>query len=359
MNMLRLVRFIIMLVMLTSPFLAGETSAKGELLADFSAPRSTHVSTSHFGAQNQLRISSFFRSLRSAFLIPTASAFCLLCTSSDPVVPYCSDPNDCTIDKGTEVVKTGITSIETTDSFSVYIQKVIVYVLGFLTLIVVILIIWAGFSILTAAGDDEKVKTAKKIIFRAVLGLLVIFFAWAITSFIIGDGTSTGKGLINHSSLIRGIGNPFRIDSAFAANDTRGFEYYRARINTIVESMGREITVDQKFSTKSLNLLKEAIEQSKDTFSDSKATFNNNLANEVLNQIELIKKFPDNEVYNERLIAALKDFVSKIQVGTITAKITATPASGNAPFTTTLRAVEARDPSGVTIPESNYIWWIR
>ncbi|MBI5765917.1 hypothetical protein HZA71_01675, partial [Candidatus Falkowbacteria bacterium] len=61
--------------------------------------------------------------------------------------------------------------------------------LGFLGLVAVILIIYAGFIWMTAAGDENKIERAKKIILGAVIGLIIILSAFAIVSFILGKWT--------------------------------------------------------------------------------------------------------------------------------------------------------------------------
>lgn len=58
-------------------------------------------------------------------------------------------------------------------------------VLGIMGVIAVVLIVYAGGLWLTAAGSDEKVKQAKKIIRTTVVGLLILGFAYGITTFII------------------------------------------------------------------------------------------------------------------------------------------------------------------------------
>lgn len=67
--------------------------------------------------------------------------------------------------------------------------------LGFLGILAVILIIYAGILITTAAGKDDQVKKGRKIITYAVIGLVVIALAWGIVNFIIkGIGASSGGG---------------------------------------------------------------------------------------------------------------------------------------------------------------------
>lgn len=57
--------------------------------------------------------------------------------------------------------------------------------LGFLALIVLGLILYAGFMWMTARGEEEKVEHAKETITRAVVGLVIIVAAWAITSYVV------------------------------------------------------------------------------------------------------------------------------------------------------------------------------
>jgi len=61
---------------------------------------------------------------------------------------------------------------------------VVKYLLGFLGLIAVIFILYGGFKWMTAGGNDDKVSDAKKIIIRAVIGLIIVFAAWVIVAFV-------------------------------------------------------------------------------------------------------------------------------------------------------------------------------
>jgi len=57
-------------------------------------------------------------------------------------------------------------------------------VLGLLVLVAVVMIIIGGFTWLTAAGNEEKVDRAKKIISAAVIGLIIVLLAWAVVIFV-------------------------------------------------------------------------------------------------------------------------------------------------------------------------------
>lgn len=56
--------------------------------------------------------------------------------------------------------------------------------LGLLAVIFVILIILAGYNWMMANGDDGKVTKAKDTIQRAVIGIIIIALAYAITQFV-------------------------------------------------------------------------------------------------------------------------------------------------------------------------------
>lgn len=59
------------------------------------------------------------------------------------------------------------------------------YIIGLFYFIAVIFTIYGGFTILTSAGDEEKVKKGKKIFLYAILGLIVIFLASQVVRWVI------------------------------------------------------------------------------------------------------------------------------------------------------------------------------
>ncbi len=57
--------------------------------------------------------------------------------------------------------------------------------LSLLGVLLVIFILYAGFIWMTANGDTKKVEKAKEILKQAIIGIVIIFAAYAITSFVI------------------------------------------------------------------------------------------------------------------------------------------------------------------------------
>lgn len=68
---------------------------------------------------------------------------------------------------------------------SVAIQSYVNYFMTFLYLIAVLYALWGWFQILTAWGEEDKVKKGKTILIQWGIWLLVIWLAWTIVKWIL------------------------------------------------------------------------------------------------------------------------------------------------------------------------------
>lgn len=76
--------------------------------------------------------------------------------------------------------------------------------LGFLGAILVILVIYAGFLWMTAAGEEQKISKAKKLLGNAIVGLVIILASYAIASFTVDsllEGTTNNTGGNNQACV--------------------------------------------------------------------------------------------------------------------------------------------------------------
>lgn len=78
-------------------------------------------------------------------------------------------------------------------------STIISIVLGLLGIIFIVLLVYAGFTWMTANGEEDKINKAKGTIMTAVIGLAIIIAAYSITYFVFdsinsaaGDGSSGG-----------------------------------------------------------------------------------------------------------------------------------------------------------------------
>ncbi|MDO8626083.1 MAG: Ig-like domain-containing protein [Candidatus Magasanikbacteria bacterium] len=78
------------------------------------------------------------------------------------------------------------------------VARIIRIALGLLGIVLLVLILYAGYLWMTAGGNEEKIAEAKKLITNAVIGLAIILSAYAIVGFIfkiLGVGSGTGGGI--------------------------------------------------------------------------------------------------------------------------------------------------------------------
>jgi PKD repeat protein len=297
--------------------------------------------------------------------LPEAAASCNIFNVEDcpdySQVNYCNsnDPNSsryCSINKGTDIVKDGVNDIEKGSKFSNYVQRVVSYLLMFLGIVGVIYIIYSGFVVMTSAGDEEKVKKAKGTIKYVAFGLLLIFLAYSIVTFLIGKN---GKGGIFNTAFL-----PSLIDTAYAdeASDVAisgTFEEYKRKIDSLAIDLDRQYKVDGKISDATLLRLKALVIGSMDTFPDTFAQSNTTLASSLVTAIEVVRKDPSSDTKVGDLAETLSSYFKNVRIPRIDGKAAATPAVGNAPLTVSLRAEEVKDPSGVVTPRGNYVWWMK
>jgi len=84
---------------------------------------------------------------------------------------------------------------------SLYVENIITAFLSLLGVIFIILMILAGYNWMTAGGDEQKVTKAKDTIKRAIIGLLIIMGAYAITYFVFANVPYGGGGSSYGSSF--------------------------------------------------------------------------------------------------------------------------------------------------------------
>lgn len=77
---------------------------------------------------------------------------------------------------------------QTSASYTGFLQtkagQIVGLVLSFVGVIFLILMIYAGITWMTAAGNEQQVTKAKSLMINATIGIIVVFAAYALTSFI-------------------------------------------------------------------------------------------------------------------------------------------------------------------------------
>lgn len=65
------------------------------------------------------------------------------------------------------------------------IAKMIVFLNGFIAIITIVMIMYAGFLVLTGGGDEEKTDRAKRTITYAIIGVVILLLSYVIYRFMI------------------------------------------------------------------------------------------------------------------------------------------------------------------------------
>lgn len=77
--------------------------------------------------------------------------------------------------------------ISTSQTLPAMVGNIINVILGFLGILLLVYMLYAGFLWMTAGGDEKKVTKAIDIIKQAVVGLVIIVAAFAISNFVLGS----------------------------------------------------------------------------------------------------------------------------------------------------------------------------
>lgn len=80
-------------------------------------------------------------------------------------------------------------AIPVTDTPSTIIGKVVGSALAFIGILFLILMIYGGIIWMMARGNEQEVAKAKDLIVSAVIGLIIVLSAYAITAYIGGEMT--------------------------------------------------------------------------------------------------------------------------------------------------------------------------
>lgn len=129
----------------------------------------------------------------------------------------------------------------------VIIARIIQIALTFLGVIALVLVIYAGFLWMTSGGEEEKISRAKKILRDALIGLIIILSAWAITTFVLnrlmdafgggGNNYTTSTPILN-SGL--GVMGACTVDNFYPENN----QHDVARNSSIMITFKEEIKLD-------------------------------------------------------------------------------------------------------------------
>ncbi len=111
----------------------------------------------------------------------------LICLTGILVLPYLVLAEDSAagpLDKLRDVGISGGYAPATETSLADTVGKIITAALSLIGVIFLVLAVYAGFLWMTARGNEEQVKKARDILTMAIIGLVIVIGAYAITRFV-------------------------------------------------------------------------------------------------------------------------------------------------------------------------------
>ncbi len=137
---------------------------------------------------------TYFTMIKKYFLSFLLGLF-LLAPVGAPALAQFNGLPDSTVNLGTVA---GEASLTADRSLPQVIGGFIRVALSFLGLIFLVLTLYAGFLWMTAGGNDDQVTKAKTLIGQAVVGLIIVISAYAISTFVIAaiGSATTGTGTL-------------------------------------------------------------------------------------------------------------------------------------------------------------------
>ena len=118
--------------------------------------------------------------------IIASSFFLLLFSFSAAVIPCAALTNDPleNLNKTAEITVLDRSAGSQEDFVQTLIGRLIGTILSFVGVIFLILTIYAGITWMLARGNDQEVTKAKNLLTDSIIGLIIVFAAYAITVFI-------------------------------------------------------------------------------------------------------------------------------------------------------------------------------
>lgn len=84
------------------------------------------------------------------------------------------------------------TGLDKNPGLAIFIGNVVEFILGFLGLLFLVIIVYAGVIWTTAQGDIKKVDKAKDMLKNGIIGLAIVFAAYAVQAFVVAALAGAG-----------------------------------------------------------------------------------------------------------------------------------------------------------------------
>lgn len=127
---------------------------------------------------------AFLPAAHAGFFDPIETAISNVFGPTKQQIPICPDSQNCSITTGINLLKGQIRDLIVNETASQYAQRVAGNIVAVLSIVGVLFIVYAGFLLMAAGGNEENSKKAKSIIVGVLVGYVIIFLAYSVVSFV-------------------------------------------------------------------------------------------------------------------------------------------------------------------------------
>jgi PKD repeat protein len=237
---------------------------------------------------------------------------------------------------------------------------IINYLLGFLGLVLVIVIIWAGVLMIFSGGDEENVTKGRKIILYAIIGLIIILLSYTIVNFLANITSKTPSSPLPSTSQ-SGSPNPSNSFSPNPSESPNPSQTTSPDINQLLQKIRDIEAMIQKLADGSITQeqIKKLQEEINELYNSSPKTIElERQIAQILKKFEELKNDPDNTALAKQIQELIKEFLTNVQkFPTIKAIIKAIPSEREVPFTVHLSAYDSKiSDSSILLKNDFYSW---
>jgi Type IV secretion system pilin len=191
----------------------------------------------------------------------------------------------------------------------VYVQDVVKYLLGFITIIAIVYVIYAGFQLMIGAGDEEKSKKAKNTILYVIVGIVIMWLAYTIVNIVMTTlkrttNTNTPTDIIAQVSdwII-----PQTHAAAYSESTADTFVEYQNKLRVAIQNLESELRVNGKVEISNIQNIKSLLQGAYDRLPD-----NGTLATENDTAKRAVDMYLDQAIKNPNSINYVPTAISKV-----------------------------------------------
>lgn len=214
----------------------------------------------------------------------------------------------------------------------VIIARVIQVALGFLGIVALGLLLYAGYLWMTSAGNDEQVTSAKTLLRNGAIGLIIILSSFGIVTFVLNRlaggpetqpstfGRRTGGGLLGGGSgFPLGVIEshyPDRGQTNVARNTNIMVSFVEPMLlESLVDTRGTSETADDVINNKNIFILKATDDNTTGPFVAARAAISEDGRNLVIDPIDLLGSSEANTMYRVILGEGISTATGKAAFG--------------------------------------------